>query len=319
MLKRIRRALVRKLFGNNFLLQRLLLQEFKKGKVVKASLLALYFLPLRKALKLDNPLVEQSFITSLDYYNAIQEFLHISRVEGFDLTRIGSKGNAGYVMLDDFNGEKIAYSFGIGDDVVWDKDMASRGYDVFMYDHTIDGLPEQNPRFHWSKLGIADGIAQDERLRTLDELLTQNHHENKHNMILKMDVEGAEWGFLRQTSSETLSRFSQVIFEFHAVNDLKDYELILEGLKKLNQTHKLVHLHANNWGYHLEIGGKNFPTTYEVSYVLKDKYNVVDDYDPDLPLDLDSQGSIYIPDCKLGHWNRRTEIDDRFTIYIRKM
>ena len=319
MLKRIRRALVRKLFGNNFLLQRLLLQEFKKGKVVKASLLALYFLPLRKALKLDNPLVEQSFITSLDYYNAIQELLHIYRVEGFDLTRIGSKGNAGYVMLDDFNGEKIAYSFGIGDDVVWDKDMASRGYDVFMYDHTIDGLPEQNPRFHWSKLGIADGIAQDDRLKSLDELLTRNHHNDKKDMILKMDVERAEWGFLKQASSETLSRFSQIVFELHSINHLEDRELILEGLRKLNKTHRLIHLHACNWGYHIEIGGRKFPTVYEATYVLKDKYNIVDDYDPNLPLDMDSPTSNLVPDIELGHWNRHIELDDRFTLRIFKV
>ena len=318
MLKRIRSAVVRKLFGDNFLIQRLLLQEFKKGKIVKASLLALYLLPLRKALDFDNPLVEQSFTTSLDYYEAIQDLLHIYRVEGFNLTRIGRKGNAGYVMLDDFHGEKIAYSFGIGDDVVWDKDMASRGYDVFMYDHTIDGLPEENLRFHWSQIGIADGIAQDKRLKSLDELLKQNHHEDKQDMILKMDVERAEWGFLRQTSSETLSKFSQIVFELHSINHLENRELILEDLRKLNKTHKLIHLHACNWGYHIEIGGKKFPTVYEATYILRDKYNIADDYDPDLPLELDSPTSRLVPDIELGHWNRRIELDDRFTLRIFK-
>ena len=319
MLKRIRRALVRKLFGSNLLLQRMLLQEFKKGKILKASLLGLYLIPLRNALKLDEPNRVQRFITSLDYYNAIQDLLHIYRADGFGLTRTGSKGCAGYVMLDDFSGEKIAYSFGIGEDVAWDKDMASRGYDVFMYDHTIDGLPEHNSRFHWSKLGIADGIAQDDRLRTLDELIAANHHEDKRDMILKIDVEGAEWGFLRQTSSETLSKFSQIIFELHSINHHEDRELILGGLRKLNMTHRLVHLHSCNWGWHMSIGGKNFPTVYEASYVLKDKYNIVDDYDPCLPLDLDSPTSVLVPDIELGHWNRRAELDDMFTLNIMKL
>ena len=319
MLKRIRRALIRKLFGNNYLIQRLLAQEFQKGKIVKTSLLALYLLPLRKALNLDEPLRVQSFITSLDYYNELQELLHLYRAEGFDLTRVGSKSASGYIMLDDFNGEKIAYSFGIGDDVVWDKDMVARGYDVFMYDHTIDGLPEQNPRFHWSKIGLADGIAQDDRLKTLDELIKQNHHEDKKDMILKIDVEGAEWGFLKQISSETLSMFSQIIFELHDVCNPKYRELILEGLRKLNKTHRLVHLHDCNWSYYLSVGEKIFPATCEVLYVLRDKYSLVDDYDPVLPTAMDSPTSNFIPEFQLGHWNRRKELNDTFTIHIRKL
>ena len=50
------------------------------------------------------------------------------------------KHDGGYILLDDFHEGSIAYSFGISTDVTWDKEMASRGYDVFMYDHTIDKL-----------------------------------------------------------------------------------------------------------------------------------------------------------------------------------
>ena len=64
--------------------------------------------------------------------------LHIAKVGGFDLVRTGKHYDGGYIMLDDFHAGDIAYSFGICDDVSWDKDMASRGYDIFMYDHTID-------------------------------------------------------------------------------------------------------------------------------------------------------------------------------------
>ena len=195
---------------------------------------------IRRRIKLD-------LILSKGYYRELQDLLHIAKVEGIDLVRIGREYDGGYIMLNDFHDGGIAYSFGISNDVSWDKDMASRGYDVFMYDHTIDELPEQNPHFHWSKLGIADGETHDDRLKTIDELIKQNHHEDKRNMILKMDVEGAEWGFLSQVDSETLSQFSQITLEFHNVINNRDTKQVLEALRKLNITHQLIHVHANNY------------------------------------------------------------------------
>ncbi|MBQ4430570.1 MAG: hypothetical protein II877_03625, partial [Synergistaceae bacterium] len=152
-----------------------------------------YAMPIRNTLKVHETVKRYDFITSPQYYDELQELLHVGKAVGFGLVRVGRDNDGGYVMLDDFGGG-IAYSFGIAGDVSWDKDMASRGYDVYMYDHTIDGLPEDNPRFHWSKLGISDGMTHDGRLKSLEELIASNGHEGKHNMILKMDVEGAEWG-----------------------------------------------------------------------------------------------------------------------------
>ena len=67
---------------------------------------------------------------------------------------IGRKADGGYVLLDDFENIKIAYSFGIEADAYFDKDLADRGIDVYMYDHTINNLPFENPKFHWKKIGV---------------------------------------------------------------------------------------------------------------------------------------------------------------------
>ena len=67
-----------------------------------------------------------------------------------DLLRIGRAYDGGYVMVDDFD-NCVAYSFGISDDVSWDFDIAKRGIDVYMYDHTIDSLPVYDERFHFFK------------------------------------------------------------------------------------------------------------------------------------------------------------------------
>ena len=92
---------------------------------------------------------------AFERFYKIKQLLHVMQLVGKPLVRIGKMSDGGYVMIDDFTSQRIAYSFGISDDVSWDKDMASRGYDVFMYDHTIVRVPEENIKFHWKKIGIS--------------------------------------------------------------------------------------------------------------------------------------------------------------------
>ena len=63
----------------------------------------------------------------------------ISPKEVLDKNRIlmGSKTDGAYVMIDDLNNVKNAYSFGIKNNVIFDKALADKGIDVYMYDHTI--------------------------------------------------------------------------------------------------------------------------------------------------------------------------------------
>lgn len=173
-----RAKLISKIFGGSLFLAYIVRREFRLGHKIKAALVGLYTYPLRKLLT-----IEKAFITApREYYEELHDLLHLSEAEGFQLLIVGRDNDGGYIMLDDFDGG-IAYSFGVNDDVSWDKDMASRGYDVFMYDHMINALPEENPRFHWSKLGLAGGSTHDDRLKTLEELIALNHHEDERNMI----------------------------------------------------------------------------------------------------------------------------------------
>ena len=314
MFKQMRRKIMTKLFGRNPMLNGTLKKIFK-AHPLRAAMLSAYVLPVRNILRASDETIisKQTFTVSKEYYSELHRLLHIAKAEGHELTRTGRDNDGGYIMLDDLPGG-IAYSFGICDDVSWDRDMAARGYDVYMYDHTIDGLPEQNPRFHWSKLGISDGSSHDERLKTFEELISMNHHENERDMILKMDVEGAEWGFLESVKPETLSQFSQITFEFHNMINPSSPERILDILHKINATHQLIHLHANNCSTYITAGGKNFCSVFEVSYILRGKYKISEDYDVKLPLKIDMPNANFYPEIELGFWNRDMNIDDTFTL-----
>ena len=78
------------------------------------------------------------------------------KVVGKNRILLGDKYDGCYVLLDDFDNVKIAYSFGISSNIQFDKALADKGIDVFMYDHTINSLPYQNPKFHWKKLGLCE-------------------------------------------------------------------------------------------------------------------------------------------------------------------
>ncbi len=314
MFKSAIKSVQEKFFGNNPVLNMMLKKIFKEHPL-RAAMLSAYVLPVRNILKMPDVTIisKRTFTVSKEYYSELHRLLHIAKAEGYELLRIGRDNDGGYVMLDDLPGG-IAYSFGISGDVSWDKDMASRGYDVFMYDHTIDGLPEQNARFHWSKLGISDGTTHDERLKTLEELISRNGHENERNMILKMDVEGAEWGFFESVKPETLTQFSQMTFEIHGMINPDYSERVLNALRKINETHQLIHLHANNNGIYITAGGKNFGSLFEVSYVLRDKYKISQEYDVKLPLNVDMPNVKIYPEIELGFWNRDMNIDDTFTL-----
>lgn len=77
---------------------------------------------------------------SVDFYRLLLQEIKVVNPIGKTFCRIGRDYDGGYLMLNVFHGN-IAYSFGINDDVSWDEDVANRGYEVYLYDHTIDALP----------------------------------------------------------------------------------------------------------------------------------------------------------------------------------
>lgn len=243
-----------------------------------------------------------------EYYESLRARLHMHKIVDKNLVRVGRANDGGYIMVDDFK-SNIAYSFGIAGDVSWDLDMANRGCEVFMYDPTIDGLPQENARFHFFKEGIAGFEFPDKNLNTLENFIKRNGHDDKDNMILKMDVEGAEWSFLATISSETLSRFDQMVFEFHDLIMPKDYRTMnatLACINKINLTHSLVHLHANNYDSLLILDDKILmPNILEMTYVKTSNYELVDDENIFLPNSLDQPNHPYRKDIPLGFWNKK--------------
>jgi len=201
-----------------------------------------------------------------DNESCIYRFLCPKEIPGKKRILIGQKTDGGYVLLDDFENIKIAYSFGIENNVVFDKDLADRGIDVYMYDHTINSLPYENPKFHWKKIGVGGKNDKNETIKTLEELIIENGHSSEKNMILKVDIESCEWNTLKDLPDDILNQFKYITMELHFnVNS----NLIYEVLKKLYKTHQVFYFYCNGGTNVVTFGDNRVCQFLEVSWVIR--------------------------------------------------
>ena len=198
----------------------------------------------------------------------------ISPKSVLDKTKIlvGGKRDGSYVLLDDFLDIKIAYSFGIGKKIQFDKELADKGIDVYMYDHTINSLPFENPKFHWKKIGVSGSDSSKNDLKKLERIIADNGHINEKNMILKMDIEHNEWETLIEVKEGILSQFKYIIMEYH-FKDEKYYDnqnIYYNVLKKIYSTHQTFYVRCNGREVKkVNFGDNRICPCLEVSYIIR--------------------------------------------------
>lgn len=258
-------------------------------------------LPIRRYITKTNNFVKR--IDHLDkFFFKVHELIPVCDVLGGKLVRIGNKkGDGGYVMLDEFDSNNIAYSFGICDDVSWDKDIVSRGIHCYMYDHTISHLPENNDLFHWQKKGIG-GVEAKSPLFSLERLIIDNGHLNNNKLILKIDVEGAERESLLELPNSILEQFEQIVIELHNLSDREYAFTNLSLMSKLLETHTPIHIHANNCAGFTCIDDLIVPDALEVTYVRTNdhKFRKSSYF---YPREIDVVNTAEHDDIIVGLWN----------------
>ena len=191
---------------------------------------------------------------------------------GLTLTRIGGDGDGGYVMAE-LPAPSGAISIGIGPDVSWDRAMSDRGVPIACFDPTVRGLPSPVPNGRFFRVGIG---ANPPEYRPLDELVGLAGFTGRSDLVLKIDVEGAEWPSLASVTPEQLSAYTQIAIEMHDLRGLMDPRergRILGVLNTLAAGHRPVHVHANNYDAVVRFGSLWFANAIEVTYVRADCFS----------------------------------------------
>ena len=190
------------------------------------------------------------------------------RVPKMPLVRIGQNSDGGYVIAPIFD-SKICVNLGVGFEISADLALLDNGFKIYAFDGTVPNpLPEQNSYLFTQKnIGYA---SEYEKLTTLEEIFKEPEVINTCDLIL-MDIEGHEH-FVMKNEMDYLTRSTQLVIEFHGLELLADKDFALglnTALEKLSQTHYPIHVHANNAGGSIPVGGGSWPTILEVTFLQK--------------------------------------------------
>ena len=182
------------------------------------------------------------------------------------MARFGSDHDGGYLLCANLMGEVLsAYSYGIDGRDSWGCAVSRRfGLPVHQYDcfnTTQPSCPGGSFVFHPECIGATAETIDGRVFDSLSNQISANGDDAK-SLVVKIDVEGAEWDALLATPASVLSRIDQLVIEFHGVQEERYVDLV----KKLNTQFYVVNLHFNN--YSCSEGIEPFPAwAFEVVFV----------------------------------------------------
>lgn len=217
----------------------------------------------------------------------------------FRKVRIGNAGDGGYILPDDLEGLHGVISIGVGHDVSFDHHFAEQGVQVYQYDHTVLEPPTSHPNFHFHRKGWAAQGAED--MVSLAQMMAENELNDSYDLILKFDIESAEWAALESCTDELLAHFRIMTFELHSLcllTEPANLDLFLRRLALLTRQHTPIHLHANNHGDYRIIEGIPVPDVIELTLLRNDRDHFVASTEP-IPGPLDIPNDPNRPDLVL--------------------
>lgn len=187
-------------------------------------------------------------------------------VEGYEEgVRLGNAYDGGYVIPKKVLPlvEKV-YSYGIGNDISFEKAVVELGIPVVGYDHTIDKLPEDWREIIFHKNGLASKAGQD--VDTFEHHLQQNNDVAK-KILLKIDIDGAEWDVIDQIVDQFSSNIVALVLEAHDLYRFLKMPRYAKVLTHLESRFTLCHIHGNNFRGSVYIGRKRIPSVCELTFI----------------------------------------------------
>lgn len=178
---------------------------------------------------------------------ALLEELTTVSLKNCAFERYGSAHDGGYLLCGNLiPGVESAYSYGIGTEDNWGCQV-SRQFDVPV--HQYDCFTPHRPVcdggravFYNQCVGGRAETIDGRRFDTIAAQVAANGDTGKR-LLMKIDVEGAEWDALLATPDEVLDRIDQMAMELHGTDEAR----FVEVLRRLKRTFHLVNLNFNNW------------------------------------------------------------------------
>lgn len=192
---------------------------------------------------------------------------------GIELIRVGGDNDGGYLLPNDMAGIDYCFSAGVGGIASFELDCLGRGIPSFLADYSVNGPPIELEGCEFTKKFI--GAVNNDQFMTLDQWVARcPRGERDSELILQMDIEGAEYESLLATTNETLTKFRIMVVEFHHLESLRDQgfcRVVLSILEKIRGNFEVVHIHPNNSRRTRCISGMNIPEVFEATFLRRDR------------------------------------------------
>jgi hypothetical protein len=218
--------------------------------------------------------------------------------------RVGRPNDGGYCIIDLPGSYDLFISGGISNDISFEKALLDlySNLNCIAFDGTINSSPDYHDRLTYVKKNL--GNTNNDNLTNLDEYI------NKYNNVfMKIDIEGHEFRLIPSLiQNNHMQRIKQLVIEIHTPGDIHLYPDYFNGLSditndkmfdmfnKINNTHTLVHLHANNGCNIQEINNIKLPHVFELTYIRNDFVTNKKRNEKTLPTNIDMKNIPWKPD-----------------------
>lgn len=255
------------------------------GAVVKApvSFLSKNIISMQSSLEMESSSLDHTIQTVAQKLEpgATRNFLKTLRLCApcKQYARVGEDHDGGYVMCEDGLDKGLvgAYSYGINGFDGWGMSVASQ-YNIPLneYDCTNANQPAVcsgcTVHFH-SECILNNNAPPKPTFKTFTQQFQDagNAKAADRSLLLKIDVEAAEWKVFAEEPVENMRKFRQIVVEYHWINQQENHDLYFKAVQKIEAAgFAVTHLHGNNYGGGLQYFGEySIPNVLEVTYVQK--------------------------------------------------
>lgn len=229
-------------------------------------------------------------------------------VPEFTKKRLGKNGDGGYVVpMDVLKEVEAVVVFGINDEDSFEKDLANyvdpKKVPFYLCDPFVPYTAAGTNDFTFCSLGLAGETKGN--MITLPDFLRRYSLEGK-KILLKVDIEGAEWESFASLRPADLQNVVCFIVEFHRLIHLQELPLQNKTFDLLNSAFFLNHCHVNNNGLIFTFDQYLYPDVLECTYVntsLIRKSNLSLERRTEMYPSILDQANIDVrPDYPIGWW-----------------
>lgn len=215
----------------------------------------------------------------------------------YPLIRIGGQNDGGYLIPDDLSGVSKCFSPGVDVTASFEQDLLNRGIRSHLADASVDSAPNGMEVASFEKRFL--GPFTDGDYMSLEYWVKAKEPSPwpTGDLILQMDIEGAEYQTILATPPEILRRFRIIAIEVHHAqhwfNPLA-WDTMQTFFGKLLADFHVVHIHPNNNCPFIQYEDVFFPSVFELTLLRKDR--AAPEGFAELPHPLDQPNVLDKPD-----------------------